>query len=129
MRRRCTATAARSDDAADAAVALEPLAGAAASKLFAVGPDRGGVAGGLRAAAFDGLLGLRVRRVEAAVDDTFRDAQPFYLTYGSSRSSAHSPCSSPNVPLVTILVPSQVLNAVLLVPLLFRCSASAGTAT
>ncbi len=49
-------------DAADAAVALEPLAGVAASKLFAVGLIGAAFLGCLRAAALDGLLGMRICR-------------------------------------------------------------------
>jgi Mn2+/Fe2+ NRAMP family transporter len=106
-------------DAADAAVALEPLAGAAASKLFAVG---------LIGAAFLAASVLPLSTaysvceyagVEAAVDDPFRDARPFYLTFGIVTLLGALAVLIPNIPLVTILVASQVLNAVLLVPLLF----------
>ena len=46
------------NDAADAAVALEPLAGAAASTAVRRGTDRGGVPGCLGAPALDGLFGV-----------------------------------------------------------------------
>lgn len=106
-------------DAADAAVALQPLAGAAASTLFAVG---------LIGAAFlaASILPLSTAYsvceyagVEAAVDDRFADARPFYLTFGLVTIVGAATVLLPNVPLVTILVATQVLNAVLLVPLLF----------
>ena len=70
-------------DAADAAVALEPLAGGAASTLFAVG---------LIGAAFLAASVLPLSTaysvceyagVEAAVDDRFSEARLFYLTFGS----------------------------------------------
>ncbi len=106
-------------DAADAAVALQPLAGTAASQLFAVG---------LIGAAFlaASILPLSTAYsvceyagIEAAVDDSFRDATPFYLTFGIVTFLGASTVLIPNVPLVTILVATQILNAVLLVPLLF----------
>ena len=106
-------------DAADAAVALQPLAGTAASTLFAVG---------LIGAAFLAASVLPLSTaysvceyvgVEAAVDDSFRDAKTFYMTFGTVTLLGALAVLIPNVPLVTILVATQVLNAVLLVPLLF----------
>ncbi len=105
-------------DAADAAVALEPLAGGAASTLFAVG---------LIGAAFlaASILPLSTAYsvceyagVEAAVDDSYRDARLFYLTFGIVTVLGGVAVLIPNAPLVTILVATQVLNAVLLLPLL-----------
>ena len=105
-------------DAADAAVALEPLAGGAASTLFAVG---------LIGAAFLAASVLPLSTaysvceyagVEAAVDDPFREARLFYLTFGLVTLFGALVVLIPNAPLVTILVATQVLNAVLLVPLL-----------
>ena len=106
-------------DAADAAVALQPLAGEAASTLFAVG---------LIGAAFlaASILPLSTAYsvcefagLEAAVDDPYRDARTFYLTYGIITFIGAAIVLAPGIPLVTILVGTQVLNAVLLIPLLF----------
>jgi len=106
-------------DAADAAIALRPLAGEAASTLFAVG---------LIGAAFlaASILPLSTAYsvceyagVEAAIDDPYREAKTFYLTYGIVTFVGAVIVLAPNAPLVTILVGTQVLNAVLLVPLLF----------
>jgi Mn2+/Fe2+ NRAMP family transporter len=106
-------------DAADAAVALQPLAGTAASTLFAVG---------LIGAAFlaASILPLSTAYsvceyagIEAAVDDPYSEARPFYLTFGIVTLVGALTVLIPNIPLVTILVATQVLNAVLLVPLLF----------
>ena len=105
-------------DAADAAVALEPLAGGAASILFAVG---------LIGAAFlaASILPLSTAYsvceyagVEAAVDDHFVEARLFYVTFGTVTLLGALAVLIPNAPLVTILVATQMLNAVLLVPLL-----------
>jgi len=106
------------NDAADAAVALRPLAGDAAGTLFAIG---------LIGAAFlaASILPLSTAYsvceyvgVEAALDDPFREAKTFYLTYGVVTAISAAVVLAPNVPLVTILVGTQVLNAVLLIPLL-----------
>ena len=106
------------NDAADAAVALRPLAGDAAGTLFAIG---------LIGAAFlaASILPLSTAYsvceyvgVEAALDDPFREAKTFYLTYGIVTAISAAVVLAPNVPLVTILVGTQVLNAVLLIPLL-----------
>jgi Mn2+/Fe2+ NRAMP family transporter len=106
-------------DAADAAVALQPLAGQAASTLFAVG---------LIGAAFLAASVLPLSTaysvceyvgVEAAVDDSFREARTFYLTFGIVTLLGALAVLIPNAPLVTILVATQMLNAILLVPLLF----------
>ncbi|SBS75474.1 Mn2+/Fe2_transporter, NRAMP family [uncultured Mycobacterium sp.] len=106
-------------DAADAAIALQPLAGNAAATLFGVG---------LIGAAFlaASILPLSTAYsvceyagVEAALDDPYRDARVFYLTYGIVTVIGAAIVLIPNAPLVAILVGSQVLNAVLLVPLMF----------
>jgi Mn2+/Fe2+ NRAMP family transporter len=105
-------------DAADAAVALEPLAGGAASTLFALGL----IGAALLAASVLPLSTAysvcEYAGVEAAVDDSFSEARLFYLTFGSVTVFGAIAVLIPNAPLVTILVATQVLNAVLLVPLL-----------
>jgi len=56
--------------------------------------------------------------VEAAVDDPYREARTFYMTYGVITLIGTVIVLTPNAPLVTILVGTQVLNAVLLIPLM-----------
>jgi Mn2+/Fe2+ NRAMP family transporter len=56
--------------------------------------------------------------VEAAIDDPYREARTFYLTYAIITTISSALVLAPNAPLVPILVGTQVLNAVLLVPLL-----------
>ncbi|WP_310779131.1 NRAMP family divalent metal transporter [Mycobacterium sp. Z3061] len=106
-------------DAADTAVALEPLAGPAASTLFAVGL----IGAALLAASILPLSTAysvcEYAGIEAAVDDSYREAKTFYLTFGIVTLLSALAVLIPNAPLVTILVATQVLNAVLLVPLLF----------
>src|SRR6476469_8222948 len=69
-------------DAADAAIALQPLAGEAAATLFAVGL----IGAALLAASILPLSTAysvcEYAGVEAAVDDPYSQAKTFYLTYG-----------------------------------------------
>ena len=106
------------DDAADAARALEPLAGAAASHLFAVGLIGSAFLAASVLPLSTAYSVCEYAGVEAALDDPFGEARPFYLTFGVVTLLGALVVLIPNVPLVTILVATQVLNAVLLVPLL-----------
>jgi Mn2+/Fe2+ NRAMP family transporter len=105
-------------DAADAAVALRPLAGSLASTLFAVGLLGAAV---LAAAIVPLSTAYSVSEVlghEAAIDDTLAEAPWFYGTYTLVMAVAVAVVLIPGAPLISILYVSQVLNAVLLLPLL-----------
>jgi len=106
------------DSAADAAGALEPLAGGLASTLFAVGL----IGAALLAAAILPLSTAysvcEFTGSEAALDDKAADARLFYVTYLVVTGVAALVVLIPGAPLIPILVLSQVLNAVLLLPLL-----------
>lgn len=106
------------NDASDAAHALKPLAGQLAQALFAVGL----VGAALLAAsilplstayAMSDLTGR-----PAALDDSPSEAPLFYGTFTAVTIIAAAMILLPGVPLVTVLVASQVLNAVLLLPLM-----------
>ena len=106
------------ETASDAARALEPLAGDLAAKLFGIGL----IGAALLAAS---ILPLSTAYsicefvgTEAAIDDDFRDARLFYLGYAATMAVGAIPVLIPGAPLVTILVGTQALNAVLLLPLL-----------
>ncbi len=105
-------------DAADAAVALQPLAGDTAATLFAVGL----ICAALLAASVLPLSTAysvcEYAGVEAALDDPFTDARTFYVSFGLVTALGAAVVLIPGAPLVTILVGTQVLNAVLLIPLL-----------
>ncbi|MBE3076528.1 MAG: divalent metal cation transporter [Actinobacteria bacterium] len=104
--------------AADAAGALEPLAGHLARSLFAVGL----IGAALLAAAVLPLSTAysvcEFTGFEAALDDEVSDALMFYGTYVVVAAVAVLIVLVPGAPLISILVLSQVLNAVLLLPLL-----------
>jgi NRAMP (natural resistance-associated macrophage protein)-like metal ion transporter len=118
----CTATLHQQhidiNDAADAARALRPLAGDRAGDLFAVG-----LAGAALLAA--SILPLSTAYSvsefvgrESTLDDQPREAPLFYATYGLVIVAGAGAVLVPGAPLVSILVLTQVLNAVLLLPLL-----------
>jgi NRAMP (natural resistance-associated macrophage protein)-like metal ion transporter len=106
------------DDAADAAAALDPLAGSLASDLFALGL----IGAALLAASILPLsTAYSVSEVvgrPAAVNDARRDAPLFYGTFAAVTAVGAGLVLLPGAPLIAILVLTQVLNAALLLPLL-----------
>ena len=106
-------------DAAQAARALEPLAGTLAKALFAIGL----VGAALLAASILPLSTAYsvgdLTGQPAALDDGPREAPLFYATFGVMTALAAGLILLPGVPLIRVLVITQVLNAVLLLPLLF----------
>lgn len=106
-------------DAADAATALQPLAGQAASTLFAVGLIGAAVLAASILPLSTAYSVCEFAGVEAALDDPYSEAKTFYLTFALVTVAGALIVMIPGAPLVTILVGTQVLNAVLLIPLLF----------
>jgi len=105
-------------DAAQAAEALKPLAGTLAKDLFAVGL----IGAALLAASIlplstaYSLSDLTGR--PAALDDGYAEAPLFYGTFGAITFISAGLILLPSAPLITILIWTQVLNAILLLPLL-----------
>jgi NRAMP (natural resistance-associated macrophage protein)-like metal ion transporter len=106
------------NSAADAAGALKPLADDLASTLFGVGL----IGAALLAAAILPLSTAysvsEFTGAEAGLDDKVADASLFYVTYLIVTGVATLIVLLPGAPLIPILILSQVLNAVLLLPLL-----------
>jgi Mn2+/Fe2+ NRAMP family transporter len=106
------------NDAADAAVALEPFAGHLAATLFGAGL----LGAALLAASILPLsTAYSVSEAvgsECALDDPVRDAPLFYGTYAVVVVVAAAVVLIPGMPLIPILYLSQALNAALLLPLL-----------
>lgn len=119
----------RIDDASAAARALEPLAGHLAAELFAVGL----IGAALLAASILPLSTAYsvcdVAGRPAALDDNIRDAPLFYGTFAAVTIIGAGLILLPGVPLVPILIGSQVINAVLLLPLLYYMSGIAQNRT
>ena len=108
----------RITDAAQAAKGLEPLAGTLAKDLFGFGL----IGAALLAAS---ILPLSTSYAvadltgrPAALDDSLREAPLFYATFAGVTVLGAGLVLLPGVPLVPVLVLTQVLNAVLLLPLL-----------
>jgi Mn2+/Fe2+ NRAMP family transporter len=105
-------------DARDAAVALEPLVGHLASALFAFGL----VGAALLAAAVVPLsTAYSVSEAfgrECRLDDSFAEAPFFYGSYLCILGLGATVVLIPGLPLIPILFLTQVLNAILLLPLL-----------
>ena len=105
-------------DASQAAAALKPLAGTLAEDLFAIGL----IGAALLAASIlplstaYSISDLTGR--PAALDDSYSEAPLFYSTFGIITILAASLILIPGAPLITILIASQIINAVLLLPLL-----------
>jgi Mn2+/Fe2+ NRAMP family transporter len=106
------------EGAEDAARALVPIAGDLAGSLFAVGL----IGAALLAAA---ILPLSTAYSicdftgsEAALDARYVEARVFYLSNVAVTTVAAGVVLIPGVPLVTLLVSTQTLNAILLLPLL-----------
>jgi len=106
------------DDAGDAAIALEPLAGSAARTLFGLGL----VGAALLAAAVVPLsTAYSVAEAferKADLNDSFREAPLFYGTYAGGVLVAVFVVLIPGAPLIPILFLTQALNAVLLLAIL-----------
>ncbi len=106
-------------DAAQAAAALKPLAGTLAKDLFAIGL----IGAALLAASILPLsTAYSVSDLTgrpAALDDGYAEAPLFYGTFAAITLIAAGLILLPGAPLLKILVLTQVLNAVLLLPLLF----------
>lgn len=105
-------------DAADAALALQPLAGELASTLFGIGLIGAAVLAASILPLSTAYSVCEYAGAEAALNDPFRAARTFYVTFGLVTVLGAVVVMLPGTPLVTILVATQVLNAVLLVPLL-----------
>jgi Mn2+/Fe2+ NRAMP family transporter len=106
------------DDASKAAQALKPLAGTLAKDLFAIGL----IGAALLAASILPLsTAYSVSDLTgrpAALDDSPKEAPLFYATFGAITTLSAILILIPGAPLITILVITQILNAVLLLPLL-----------
>jgi Mn2+/Fe2+ NRAMP family transporter len=106
------------NDARDAAVALEPLAGAWSARLFGAGL----LGAALLAVAIVPLSTAysvaETFGTESRLDDGFREAPIFYASYLGTMAVAAGIVVVPAVPLIPVLYLSQALNAILLVPLL-----------
>lgn len=108
----------RIESAADAAMALEPLAGPHARTLFAVGLIGAAILATAILPLSTAYSLTEFTGHEGALDDGFRRAPVFYATYLGVGALATAIVLLPGISLIPLLVLTQVLNAVLLLPLL-----------
>jgi NRAMP (natural resistance-associated macrophage protein)-like metal ion transporter len=104
--------------AADAAEALAPLAGSFARSLFAVGLIGAAILAAAVLPLSTAYSLCEFTGHEGALDDGFRGAPLFYGVYAGVAGLAVVLVLVPGLPLISVLVLTQVLNAVLLLPLL-----------
>jgi Mn2+/Fe2+ NRAMP family transporter len=108
----------RIDDVRDAASALQPLAGQLATTLFGLGFVGAAV---LAAAVVPLSTAYSVSEAvgrEAKLDDSLSAAPAFYSSFLGILGIGAAVVLIPGLPLVSIIVATQVLNAVLLLPML-----------
>jgi Mn2+/Fe2+ NRAMP family transporter len=106
------------DDARDAAEALKPLAGNAAATLFGVGLVGAALLAGAVVPLSTAYSVSEAFGREARLDDTFAQAPFFYVTFFGVLGIGALVVLIPRAPLVPILFFTQVINAVLLLPML-----------
>jgi NRAMP (natural resistance-associated macrophage protein)-like metal ion transporter len=106
------------DDAGDAARALEPLAGSAASDLFGIGFLGAALLGVAIVPLSTAYSVAETVERPADLDLRFGAERLFYLAYGGALVVAGGTVLIPGVPLVRVLYLSQALNAVLLLAIL-----------
>ena len=106
------------DEASDAARALEPLAGSAASDLFAIGFLGAAVLAIAIVPLSTAYSFAESRGAPADLDLGFGEARSFYLAYGAILAGAALLVALPGVPIVPLLYLSQALNAILLLAIL-----------
>lgn len=106
------------DEAADAARALEPLAGSAASDLFAVGFLGAAILAIAIVPLSTAYSVAEARDRPADLDLHFGEARTFYVAYGFILAGAALLVALPGIPIVPLLYLSQALNAILLLAIL-----------
>ena len=93
-------------------LALQPLAGELASTLFGIGLIGAAVLAAAILPLSTAYSVCEYAGTEAALNDSFRTARTFYVTFGLVTLLGAVVVMAPGVPLVTILVATQILNAV-----------------
>lgn len=108
------------NEAKDAAMALGPLAGAAAAQLFAFGLFIASVFSATILPIATAFYVCEAFGFEAGIDKRFSEAPQFYTLFTLIILIAVGIILLPNAPLIAITIWTQVLNAILL-PLVLIC--------
>jgi Mn2+/Fe2+ NRAMP family transporter len=108
------------NEASDAAMALEPLAGALAGHLFAFGLFVASVFSAAILPLATAFYVCEAFGFEAGIDKRFSEAPQFYLLFTIIILIGAGIILIPGAPLITITIWTQVLNAILL-PMVLIC--------
>jgi len=108
------------NEAKDAAMALGPLAGAAAAELFAFGLFVASVFSAAILPLATAFYVCEAFGFEAGIDKRFSEAPQFYVLFTLIILVGVGIILLPNAPLITITIWTQVLNAILL-PVVLIC--------
>lgn len=104
-------------DAKDAAFALEPLAGPFAATLFAFGLFNAGFFGAALVPVATSYVVTEAFGLESGLNFKFREAPEFYALFTFLLIIGSVMVILPAIPLLTILIVSQALNTILLIPI------------
>jgi len=116
----------RIEDARDAALALQPLAGPLAQSLFAVGLLNASVLGACIVPLATAYAVSEAFGWEAGVNTSFRDAPAFNGIYTFTLVIGALVVLIPNLPLVTVMLVAQTVNGILLPVVLIFAARLAG---
>jgi len=105
-------------NAKDAAIALQPLAGQFASALFAFGLLNAAIFGAALVPVATSYVVTEAFGWESGLNFSFKEAPEFYGLFAFLLIIGSLLVILPFIPLLTILVVSQAINAVLLLPIL-----------
>lgn len=106
------------ETAADAAHALAPFAGHFAEVLFALGLLNASILGAMIVPISTSYFICEGLGFESGVDKSFKEAPWFYGIFTGLLILGSIPALFPNTPLVKIMLFSQVINGILLAPIL-----------
>ncbi len=112
------AVGAQITDARDAAVALGPLAGNAAEYLFAIGLLNASLLGAMIVPIATAYYVCEGLGFESGIDKTFKEAPVYYGIFTFLIVVGAIPALFPSAPLVKIMLVAQVINGILLAPVL-----------
>jgi Mn2+/Fe2+ NRAMP family transporter len=108
------------EEAKDAALALQPLAGAIASEVFAFGLFVASIFSAAILPLATAFYICEAFGFEAGIDKRFTEAPQFYTLFTAIIALAVGIILLPNAPLIQITIWTQVLNAILL-PVVLIC--------
>ena len=102
------------NSAADAAIALEPLAGILAKELFAIGLFGAGLFGAFILPIATAFYVCEAFGWESGVNKKLGEAKQFYIIIGAIIALSIGIILLPDMPLINIMLLSQVVNGVVL---------------